>query len=205
MMKKLLTPFLIGMSALVNLPLALHGSVANALGHSAEHSPGPIGEPWVYDATGKPVGQYSNGAAVISIGDARIFVRLARIASGSASNPALSKWDPPTPTPRWWPSADCSGPPYVVPFVLDYQIPGRPPYFSVAGEPAERPATFVRDTSGDLIAYIAPSGPTTLQPYHSFLEGNQCVQRDAAVRAWIAERSINITKLYPEPLTVRAD
>jgi hypothetical protein len=31
------------------------------------------------------------------------------------------------------------------------------------------------------------------------------VQRDAAVRAWIAERSINITKLYPEPLTVRAD
>jgi hypothetical protein len=106
-MKKLLTPFLIGMTALAYLPLASQGAEANAQGHSNGRSSRPIGEPWVYDATGKPVGQYSNGAAVISVGNARIFVRLTQQSEGM-STPTLWKWDPYMPTPQWWPSVDCS-------------------------------------------------------------------------------------------------
>jgi hypothetical protein len=65
---------------------------------------------------------------------------------------------------------------------------------------------FRRDSSGSLIAYIGAKGLSSPQRFQSALGyDGECIPLpgDQAIDAWPLEKTVDITQLHPEPLTVR--
>jgi hypothetical protein len=193
-MRKLLITFVAAITTL----FSMHSSSAQSLdgrldslrrGTSTVES-GQI----VYDARGKPAGHFvPYGPVVLDFGGTLIAVYPERDAEGGQYDTAALKWGT-NGVPTFYAMQDCAGTPLIN---------------STSGGPAgTRPAALIRDSSGNLTAYIAASGRSSTRGYRSWRDAQNgtCTntwESSVPINTWELERTIIINQLHPEPLIVR--
>lgn len=205
-MKKLLSGCCVYGAAALSIHGAIAGPPADEATHALHSGTGLVQSPLVYDAAGKAVGSFGvrgfglDGSVILQIEEALIRANLTRAYQGEGLDATLLRWmetdgrilhDLP------WSSSDCSGVAYI-------------PLEAVAWAGGDtdiglRAAVFARGSSGDVTAYVAGVGSSSVQTAQSLQdpETGACRQSTATVNAWPAEKAVNLSAQYPEPLAVR--
>jgi hypothetical protein len=195
-MKKLLFAFGVSLTGLFNV----HHSIAapppeDRQETAARHGhTGSTPEPVVYDARGKPIGRYIPSApALLDIGGALIAVHTERDAEGGQYDATALKWGT-NGSALFYSAQDCAGAPLI--------------NHTTGGPAGARPVALVRDSAGNLNAYIGVKGRSSAQGYSSWrdVQNGTCTNTWGSavpINAWELEKTVTINQLYPEPLTVR--
>jgi hypothetical protein len=190
-MKKLLLGFCVAAAAAFNAhQLMAQDAVADSA--SREGKSHPL---MVYDATGKPAGQYFPAgpvpSAILNIEGTLIRLNLSSVTQNGQGDAVSLKWDSSGPAVEF-PLPGCSGTPLIYTHV-----------------PGTRAIALIRDAaSGKLIVYIGQAGLSTSQNFQSVTNPDNptlCASGGSSgtVNAWPLDKTVNISDLYPEPLTVR--
>lgn len=149
----------------------------------------------VYDATGKVVGRYEGGSAILNIDGIRVVVAVSKVVYDNAVVESTQlKWMKEEDSASYYPTSDCSGPTLIT-----------------MGPPGARPVGYYRDSAGDMHLSIGAEGPSTTQLAYSMKYYGGCVTSDPGiptrfptqVEAWPTAKVVNLSRLYPEPLSVR--
>ncbi|MEN3292896.1 MAG: hypothetical protein V7642_2149 [Burkholderiales bacterium] len=195
-MRKLLIGFGVGVTALFNMH---HSSAAPAdddfreAGAQLAGARGSLG-PSVYDARGKPVGRYNPfGPTLLDVQGALIAVYPERDAEGGQYDAGAVRWSA-NGAALFYAAQDCAGTPLI--------------NNTTGGPPGTRPSALVRDSSGNLIAYIGAKGRSAAQSYRSWrdTQNGACTNvwgTPVPINTWALEKTVIINQLYPEPLTVK--
>jgi hypothetical protein len=149
----------------------------------------------VYDATGKAAGVYDGGKAILNIDGIPVVMSVAKVVHDDGIvESAQLKWV----TGQYftfYPTSDCSGPSLIT-----------------MGPPGARPIGLYRDASGDILLTIGADGPSTTTLAQAMNDDRGgCVSRPPGapttfpvpVQTWAAVKTVNLSRLYPEPLSVR--
>jgi hypothetical protein len=193
-MKKLLTAFGVGMTVLFNMHHAIAAPASDDAQEERDARAKADSGMTVYDARGKPAGRYVPfGPVVLDIGGTLIAVYPERDLEGGQYDATLLKWST-NGAALFYAAQDCAGTPLI--------------NHTSGGPPGTRPAALVRDSSGNLTAYIGVKGRSFSQGYRSWrdVQNGACTNTWGSavpINAWELEKTVIINQLYREPLTVR--